>query len=98
MKKLESPRASRAIWTCSSSKAIGPQMNPETEISIREVSLFDALEKSPAFCFTGTRGELAAYLIEKDSAHWNCPHYFICDRGPAGDSDRATRHWYVWRR
>ena len=74
------------------------RMSPETEISILEVSLFDMPEKSPAFSFTGTRGELAAYLIEKDSVQWNCRHYFIFDRAPANRHEHAIRHWYVWRR
>jgi len=74
-------------------------MNAPTEISIREAfSLVDMPEKSPSFSFTGTRGELAAYLIEKDSAHWGCLDYFIIDNGPVSGRDQNTRHWYVWRR
>jgi hypothetical protein len=74
------------------------RMNAQNEIAIREVSLLDMLMKSPAFSFTGTRGALAAYLIEKDSADWSCVNYLIFDRGPGSRSDPATRHWYVWRR
>jgi hypothetical protein len=74
------------------------RMNPSSEISIREVSRFDTPENSPAFSFTGTRAALAAYLIEKDSAEWNCVDYFILDSNPGSRCDPAIRHWYVWRR
>jgi hypothetical protein len=74
------------------------RMNAQNEIVIREVSLFDMLANSPAFSFIGTRAELAAYLIEKDSADWSCVDYVILDRGQGSRRDPATHHWYVWRR
>ncbi|MCI0539796.1 MAG: hypothetical protein L0Z50_31700 [Verrucomicrobiales bacterium] len=74
-------------------------MNAPTEISIREAfSPSDMSAKSPSLVFTGTRGAMAAYLIEKDSAHWDCLDYFIFDNGSASGRDEDTRHWYVWRR
>lgn len=74
-------------------------MNTQAEISIQEAfSQSDMPVESPSFGFTGTRGVLAAYLIEKDSAHWGCVDYIIFDRGPVNGRELDTQHWYVWRR
>jgi len=75
------------------------RMNTQGEICVQEAfSRSDMPAESPAFWFTGTRGELAACLIERDSAQWDCAEYIIFDKGPVNEWEQGTRHWSVWRR
>jgi hypothetical protein len=74
-------------------------MNAPLEIYVREAfSRGDLPEQSPSLVFAGTREAMAAYLIEWDSAQWECAKYIIFDNGPVGGRTADTRHWQVWRR